>query len=244
MVTNKITAKCEECGIGMYRRPSEIEASKSGVFFCCGEHRKMHTAKNKIPNTKCGFCSKEFWRKESSKQNSKSGLFFCSKEHQSLAFAIDSNVKITSGPRPLINPLTNERVFATSSGKRFICILCNKKTLESERQENSYCLKCSYLPRWLRGEESGTTLANEMKLIVRIYIKQLKGEQCWTCGWNEINPLTGKIPVQIDHIDGDSGNNKLENLQLLCPNHHSLTPTFGNNGGRSGKSGRINRYKK
>lgn len=34
------------------------------------------------------------------------------------------------------------------------------------------------------------------------------------------------IPLQLDHIDGDSSNNTLSNLRLLCPNCHALTPTF------------------
>jgi 5-methylcytosine-specific restriction endonuclease McrA len=49
---------------------------------------------------------------------------------------------------------------------------------------------------------------------------------CSECGWNKINPKTGKSPLEIDHIDGDCSNNKEENLRVLCPNCHSLTPTW------------------
>ena len=48
------------------------------------------------------------------------------------------------------------------------------------------------------------------------------------CGWNQENQFTHIIPLQVHHIDGDCTNNKEENLQLLCPNCHSLTETFGN----------------
>lgn len=34
------------------------------------------------------------------------------------------------------------------------------------------------------------------------------------------------IPLSLDHIDGDTTNNTLENLQLLCENCHALTPTW------------------
>ncbi len=34
------------------------------------------------------------------------------------------------------------------------------------------------------------------------------------------------IPLELDHIDGNYQNNTLDNLRLLCPNCHSLTPTF------------------
>jgi len=47
------------------------------------------------------------------------------------------------------------------------------------------------------------------------------------CGWCEVNKVTGNVPIQLEHIDGDSKNNSLDNLKLLCPNCHSLTPTYG-----------------
>jgi len=58
------------------------------------------------------------------------------------------------------------------------------------------------------------------------------------CSWEEINPTTGLVPIQLDHIDGDSDNNNLKNLRLLCPNCHSLTPTFGRLNENSSRSKR------
>lgn len=49
---------------------------------------------------------------------------------------------------------------------------------------------------------------------------------CELCGWNEINPYTEKNSTQLDHKDGDNTNNCLENLRFLCPNCHSLQPTY------------------
>ncbi len=34
------------------------------------------------------------------------------------------------------------------------------------------------------------------------------------------------MPLELDHINGDPVNNGLENLRLLCPNCHALTPTY------------------
>jgi 5-methylcytosine-specific restriction endonuclease McrA len=34
------------------------------------------------------------------------------------------------------------------------------------------------------------------------------------------------IPLELDHRNGDSNDNRLENLRLLCPNCHAQTPNF------------------
>ena len=38
--------------------------------------------------------------------------------------------------------------------------------------------------------------------------------------------LTGPIPLELDHIDGNHENNNLSNLRLLCPNCHALTDNY------------------
>ena len=38
--------------------------------------------------------------------------------------------------------------------------------------------------------------------------------------------LNNPIPLELDHINGVSNDNRIENLRLLCPNCHSLTPTY------------------
>jgi Zn finger protein HypA/HybF involved in hydrogenase expression len=50
--------------------------------------------------------------------------------------------------------------------------------------------------------------------------------KCARCGWAEINPTSGKIPLEVEHIDGNYKNTTEENLTLLCPNCHALTPTY------------------
>jgi hypothetical protein len=65
------------------------------------------------------------------------------------------------------------------------------------------------------------------------------GERCSRCGWKERHPKTNRVPVEVEHIDGNWENNLPGNLTLLCPNCHSLTETFrGLNRGR-GRARRL-----
>lgn len=51
-----------------------------------------------------------------------------------------------------------------------------------------------------------------------------RGNKCEACQLSEW--LGFPLSIQIDHIDGNHKNNKKENQRLLCPNCHSLTPTW------------------
>ena len=74
------------------------------------------------------------------------------------------------------------------------------------------------------------------------YLIEKYGNQCMECGWGKVNPLSGKIPVELEHIDGNSENNSLDNLKLLCPNCHSLTPTYKALNMGNGRHKRMERY--
>jgi len=50
------------------------------------------------------------------------------------------------------------------------------------------------------------------------------GKKCQNCGISEWHGV--EIPLELDHINGDSTNNRVDNLRLLCPNCHSITPTW------------------
>lgn len=48
-----------------------------------------------------------------------------------------------------------------------------------------------------------------------------------TCSCCRLSKWLGEqIPLELDHINGVHDDNRLGNLRLLCPNCHSLTPTY------------------
>ncbi len=70
---------------------------------------------------------------------------------------------------------------------------------------------------------------HELKSEVQIRKRLLneRGRKCEKCGWKEKNPFySWLIPVQINHKDGNPDNNKEENLEVLCPNCHSLSEFY------------------
>ena len=59
----------------------------------------------------------------------------------------------------------------------------------------------------------------------------LKNDSCDICGcsiWQGV-----KLPLELHHINGNHYDNSLENLQILCPNCHSIQE--GNSGANKGK---------
>lgn len=62
------------------------------------------------------------------------------------------------------------------------------------------------------------------KLKNRLFKAGLKSAACELCGWSQRAP-DGRLPLELDHINGNRHDNRLENLRILCPNCHSLQST-------------------
>ena len=100
-----------------------------------------------------------------------------------------------------------------------------------------------YLERWQQGEESGNRCDGrnlQVSSHVRRYLEEKLGVCCSKCGWAELNTTTGRVPINVEHIDGNPYNTVEGNLTFLCPNCHSLTPTYGNlNKGKGRSKGAV-----
>ena len=67
--------------------------------------------------------------------------------------------------------------------------------------------------------------SNRSKLKERLIKAGLLEYKCACCG-NKGGWLGKPLTLQLEHINGISNDNRLENLCFLCPNCHSQTQTF------------------
>jgi 5-methylcytosine-specific restriction endonuclease McrA len=106
------------------------------------------------------------------------------------------------------------------------CQTCNTKFKHPHSSAGLFCNReCYYKGRkalnfqkLIKGEYSCSSRGEIRKVMIENF-----GHKCAMC--NNSKWLDSTIPLELDHIDGDAGNNKLNNLRLLCPNCHATTPT-------------------
>lgn len=71
----------------------------------------------------------------------------------------------------------------------------------------------------LEGKQPNASSSKVRTRILAAGIKEHECEKCHSTEW-----LGEPIPLELHHKDGNHHNHKLENLEILCPNCHSLTP--------------------
>ncbi len=120
------------------------------------------------------------------------------------------------------------------------CINCSKTFIYNKSSScGKYCgNKCQQefilLTQTLPKAEQG--IITEHSTLKRVILLN-NPYQCSFCNistWNDKS-----IVLELDHIDGNSDNNFLNNLRLLCPNCHSQTETYC---GRNKKNTKRNNY--
>lgn len=74
------------------------------------------------------------------------------------------------------------------------------------------------------------------QLVRNYYTRRRKRSNTYVCDecGNDGMWRGKKLTLQIDHKNGQHNDDTIENLQLLCPNCHAQTPTFGG-GAKRGK---------
>ena len=121
------------------------------------------------------------------------------------------------------------------------CLNCQKEINQGRNCTGKYCdNKCQadYQAKQKLAEvEQGTANAKWVKR----YLIEKHGNVCMApeCAWDFTKV---QVNVEIEQVDGNSANNTLENCILLCPNCHSLTPTYKNRNKGNGRAARRQRY--
>lgn len=72
------------------------------------------------------------------------------------------------------------------------------------------------------------------KEVIKKYLLLERGHRCENCELSEW--MSQDIPLEIHHINGEPRDNRRENIQLICPNCHSLTPNFCSRNKNSNKN--------
>lgn len=83
-----------------------------------------------------------------------------------------------------------------------------------------------FIPRLIPMEEilvEGSTYSTN-RLRRRLLADGMMLHQCSSCSLSTW--LGEPIPLELDHINGVNNDHRLENLRMLCPNCHALTPTW------------------
>jgi hypothetical protein len=66
------------------------------------------------------------------------------------------------------------------------------------------------------------------KLKLKLLEDGLKERRCERC--EQVDWQGEPIPIELHHVNGDRFDNRLHNLQLLCPNCHALTDNHAGRG--------------
>lgn len=121
------------------------------------------------------------------------------------------------------------------------CLVCNKKL--NWHQEKFCSRKCFQVNRWnnykkivekekrFPAKKAGS---NSSVVQVKRYLSQKFGHKCSIC---KIEHWRGeKVPLVLDHIDGNAENWDVHNCRLVCRNCDGQLPTFaGRNKGKGSK---------
>lgn len=169
-----------------------------------------------VPDKRQKYCNKECWRESVKRARIKKCPYCCTefvykdsrqKFCSSSCAASDNNAHRR---RKVVPPKT--------------CAQCGR---ELHNGQKKFCSR-NCISQYNTAKEYAN-VGTKKQLTARLKKTILKEAEytCISCGLSQIwngRPIT----LQIHHVDGNPRNNRVENLQVLCPNCHSQTDNHGN----------------
>ena len=198
---------CKNCNADISSRKDKRD--KYCSVECSKEYAHKTSKYYGIPFNECKICDNKV---------NKRGNKYCSKSCASKA-----------------NSLRRYGSFDKTKIEEKICLNCNKN-FTPVHYKTSYCsFSCQYekkrqekIDAWIKDPNTATVKGRGLSATIRMHLIEQANFTCTVdgCGWNQVNPFSGNTTLEVEHIDGDCMNNHPDNLTVLCPNHHSLTPTY------------------
>ena len=201
-------------------------------LYCNKEKLKLPHQLKKYPNTFCDSSCAASYNNHLPKRKREGvqlACLCCGKKNESTYVTAGDLEKIKKGEKPKRN------------GK--FCSNQCQKDYEWENKKN-LVLKEGIQALNLSSHQAEDRILKD--IIIQEFGRGKTKKACWKCGWEEVNPFTGKsksseryhrecsrknnVPTQLSHIDGNPTNQYLSNLEILCPNCHSLTEFHGSRG--------------
>ena len=121
------------------------------------------------------------------------------------------------------------------------CLFCGKKL---DKKQSKFCNgQCQQDYKWrIRKQQiiDDNGFCYDNRRAARKFLIETKGHHCQVCGITEWNAQPA--PLVLDHIDGNSDNNILSNLRLVCGNCDMQLPTYKSKNNGNGRAKRRQRY--
>ena len=136
-----------------------------------------------------------------------------------------SGVKPKDIPKETFIKICNESVSMTRAaakmGLHFNTFRKYAKQYDCYKTNQSLKGVSKNIPRQIEKLEDYATRASVRSRILKDKLLDYKCKKCGIKEWNK-----KEIALELDHINGDGHDHRLENLRFLCPNCHSQTKTF------------------